>query len=229
MAAWVWRPRAARHTRPSGQRRRLHGASPAVRQAGGARTDAAGPGPGRTDRALAQHRRPRQLTGPDSPSPPPMSAPPMRRTAAATRRPAAVVPARLAGAFHDYVITWSPHGFSVAVDGRTLYQDDTSFDRPRWLGISLAATGRAATGAQLLVEKVVAFRWTGPARARRRYRPRRRELDTGRARRHPPQRPLADRRRVHGCRRPRRSGSGGAGRPTTPAPRAVRGALLRAG
>jgi hypothetical protein len=38
----------------------------------------------------------------------------------------------------------------VAVDGRTLYQDDSSFDRPRWLGISLAATGRAATGAQLL-------------------------------------------------------------------------------
>ena len=74
----------------------------------------------------------------------------------------AAVPARLAGAFHDYLLTWSPHRFSVAVDGRTLYQDDSSFDRPRWLGISLAATGRAATGAQLLVEKVVAFRWTGP-------------------------------------------------------------------
>src|SRR5206468_4222269 len=35
----------------------------------------------------------------------------------------AAVPARLAGAFHAYLFTWSPHGFSVAVDGRTLYRD----------------------------------------------------------------------------------------------------------
>jgi hypothetical protein len=74
----------------------------------------------------------------------------------------AAVPARLAGAFHDYLITWSPHGFSVAVDGRTLYRDDKAFDRPRWLGISLSTTGQAASSARLLVEKVVAFRWTGP-------------------------------------------------------------------
>jgi len=61
----------------------------------------------------------------------------------------------------------------------------------------------------------------GTRPAGRRYGSRRRELDTGRARRPPPQRPLADRRRVHGCRRPRGSGPGGARRPAAPAPRAV--------
>jgi hypothetical protein len=74
----------------------------------------------------------------------------------------AAVPARLTGGFHDYLITWSPHGFSVAVDGRTLYRDEESFDQPRWLGISLSTTGSAASSAHLLVDKVVAYRWTGP-------------------------------------------------------------------
>jgi hypothetical protein len=77
----------------------------------------------------------------------------------------AALSAGLAGAFHDYLVTWSPHGFSLEVDGRTLYQDDESFDRPRWLGISLSASGPTAGSGQLLVEKMVAYSWTGPVPA----------------------------------------------------------------
>jgi hypothetical protein len=77
----------------------------------------------------------------------------------------AAVRGRLAGVFRDYVIAWSPQSFTVAVDGRTLYRDDKSFDRPRWLGISLSATGPSATTAQLMVEKVAAYSWSGPVRA----------------------------------------------------------------
>jgi hypothetical protein len=73
----------------------------------------------------------------------------------------AVVPDRLAGDFHTYVISWSPRGFSVSVDGRTLYRDNESFDRPRWLGISLSTTRPAVTSAHLLVERIAAYRWTG--------------------------------------------------------------------
>jgi hypothetical protein len=75
----------------------------------------------------------------------------------------AEVPGRLAGAFHDYLITWSPKGFSVAADGRTLYRDGQSFDGLRWLGISLSATGPSAAKAHLVVEEVVAYRWIGPS------------------------------------------------------------------
>ncbi len=74
----------------------------------------------------------------------------------------AALPAGLAGAFHRYVITWTPRGFTVEVDGRRLYADTGAFDGPRWPGISLAATGPAAPGAQLVVSEIVVQRWTGP-------------------------------------------------------------------
>jgi hypothetical protein len=74
----------------------------------------------------------------------------------------ASVPARLAGAFHTYVLTWSPQGMSVSADGRVLYSDHEAFDGPRWVGISLAATGAALARADLLVDRIVVHRWVGP-------------------------------------------------------------------
>ena len=229
MAAWGWRPRAAPRRRPpraAGSGARAAPSGTAVwRCARGFRR--AGALVGRIALWPSTVSRGTDWSGLTVPSAD--VGPAYATNGCGYEAHGAVVPARLAGAFHGYLITWSPHGFSVAVDGRTLYRDGTSFDGPRWLGVSLAATGRAATTAQLLVEEVVAFRWTGPLAPAGGT-----ALDAVSStpdvlRRREPQRPLADRRRGHGCQRPRRSGSGGAGRPTTPAPRAMRGALLRAG
>ncbi len=74
----------------------------------------------------------------------------------------APVPRHLAGAFRTYVITWTPQGFSVSADGTVLYSDTTAFDGSRWLGISFAATGAAVTRAELLVDRIVTYRWIGP-------------------------------------------------------------------
>jgi hypothetical protein len=79
----------------------------------------------------------------------------------------AAVPAHLAGTFHTYALTWSPDGFTVAVDGRELYRDEESFDGARWLGISLATTGPGRRDSPLVVDEIVAYRWAGalPPRA----------------------------------------------------------------
>ena len=75
----------------------------------------------------------------------------------------AAVPARLAGAFHDYLITWSPHGFSRGrrrpdpLPGRHVVRPAPAGSASAWP----PPAGRPPR-AQLLVEKVVAFRWTGP-------------------------------------------------------------------
>jgi hypothetical protein len=74
----------------------------------------------------------------------------------------APVPGQLAGAFRTYVITWTPQGLSVSVDGKVLYRDAEAFDGSRWLGISFAATGAAVTRAELLVDRIDTFRWVGP-------------------------------------------------------------------
>ena len=74
----------------------------------------------------------------------------------------ASVPARLTGAFHDYVLTWSPEGFTITVDGRRLYQDAGSYDGPRWPGISLSAVGSGGAAARMLVTRIDADAWTGP-------------------------------------------------------------------
>ncbi len=73
----------------------------------------------------------------------------------------AAVPGRLAGAFHTYVLTWTPSSFAVTVDGRRLYQDAESFDGERWLGISLTATATTPSPEQLLVDEIVTYRWAG--------------------------------------------------------------------
>jgi hypothetical protein len=73
----------------------------------------------------------------------------------------ASVPGRLAGAFHTYVLTWTPSGFAVTVDGRRLYQDDEAFDGERWLGISLTATGTDPSREHLVVDEIVTYRWAG--------------------------------------------------------------------
>jgi hypothetical protein len=75
----------------------------------------------------------------------------------------ASVAAHLAGAFHTYVLTWSPQGMSVSADGQMLYRHQESFDGVRWLGISLAATGAATAAADLVVDRIVAYRWVGPS------------------------------------------------------------------
>ncbi len=73
----------------------------------------------------------------------------------------ASVPGRLAGAFHTYVLTWTPSSFAVTVDGRRLYQDDEAFDGERWLGISLTATGIDPSREHLVVDEIVTYRWAG--------------------------------------------------------------------
>lgn len=48
-------------------------------------------------------------------------------------------------AFHTYVLTWTPTGVSLTVDGRVLYRGPQSYAGPRWLAIQVN-NGDALTG-----------------------------------------------------------------------------------
>ena len=81
----------------------------------------------------------------------------------------AAVPGTYAGAFHTYVIEWSPKQVRMTVDGKQIYYSTKSFNGARWFSI-LVSNGDALTGvpdasttlpARLQIDRVKVWSYTG--------------------------------------------------------------------